>query len=276
MLLEDHELRVARLLRGEKNITDLDRLFADLRFAKPGRSSVQEIGHFAAHRDERDSGISLERANDIQTSARLWHRQALGVRPSIEDLKEAARANFNIIPDDRIRERLGISRQTAKQSFMKGIRKYEAGRPLKAREAQVVKMFGLSMMWQYALSDSTLCSDLSDLLVDEGSLAGGRLADFANVRQFVALYALSIMHGANLKMADGATTRLRIAVSEGEGLLRIKADIPVGGTKKPVTSSVPIFETSLPAESHCDPSITSTASELIPVEIVDDRLVQLR
>ena len=83
MLLEDHCRRVTRLLRGERRVTDLDRLFADLRMLKPGRTSVQEIGHFAAHRDERDSGISLGRANDIQTSARLWQRQFDGGPPRV-------------------------------------------------------------------------------------------------------------------------------------------------------------------------------------------------
>jgi len=38
--------------------------------------------------------------------------------------REAARANFNIMPEPRLRERLGISKQTAQQSFNKAIRNY--------------------------------------------------------------------------------------------------------------------------------------------------------
>ena len=119
MLIEDHRRRVVRLLRGERPVSDMERLFSDLRMMKPGRASVREVGHFAAHREERDSGISLERANDIQTSARLWQKQFDGVPPDANHLKEAGRANLNIMPDDRIRETLGISRQTAEQTFAK-------------------------------------------------------------------------------------------------------------------------------------------------------------
>ena len=137
MLLEDHKLRVGRLMRGERKVADLHSLFSDLRMHRPGRASIREVGHFAAHRHERDAGISLSRANDIQTSARRWYLQFEGITPDFEHLTEAGRANLRIMPDERIRERLGISRQTAEQTFAKAIRKYAAGRRLKERERQV-------------------------------------------------------------------------------------------------------------------------------------------
>lgn len=253
----------------------MERLFSDLRMMKPGHASVREVGHFAAHREERDSGISLERANDIQTSARLWQKQFDGIPPDVDHLKEAGRANLKIMPDDRIREKLGISRQTAEQVFAKALRKYGASHPLKQREAEVLKVFGLSMMWQFALDDRALFSDFTDLLVIEGALPEAERANFEGTSQFVALYALSIMHGARLKMADGAMTQLRLAASEETGFLRIKAEIPVSGASKPVTSSVPLFETSLAAATHCEPKILTFMEEPVPAEIDDNRLVAL-
>src|SRR3546814_3917073 len=108
MLQEDHKRRVARLIRGERKVADLHNLFSDLRMHQPGRATVQEIGHFAAHRHERDKGISLTRANDILTSARLWHQQFNLTKLTTDHLKEAGRANFRIMPDERIKERFGI------------------------------------------------------------------------------------------------------------------------------------------------------------------------
>ncbi|HET9639891.1 MAG TPA: hypothetical protein VFP12_11865 [Allosphingosinicella sp.] len=275
MLLEDHRRRVARLRRGERKVTDLHSLFSDLRMHQPGRASVQEIGHFAAHRHERDAGISLARANDIQTSAKLWHRQFEGAKPNAEHLREAGRANLRIMPEERIKESLGISRQTAEQSFNKAIRKFEAGRPLKEREFQVLKVFGLSMMWQFAFSDKALWSDFVDLLLEEGSLAKEDRRSFEAVSPFVSLYALNIMHGARLKMTDGKMAQLRLAVSEESGLLRIKAEIPVSDTPKPITTSVPMFETTLMAGEHCDPKLLTIIDEPIPAEIDGDKLVAL-
>ena len=239
---------------------------------QPGRASAQEIGHFAAHRHERDAGISLARANDIQTSARLWYLQLDGIKPNAEHLNEAGRANLRIMPNERIKERLGISRQTAEQAFNMAIKKSEAGRPLKERELQVLKVFGLSMMWQFSFSDEALWPDFVDLLVEEGSLAEEDRSSFEPVSTFVSLYALNIMHGARLKMADGKMAQLRLAVSEEGGFLRIKADIPVSETPKPITTSVPMFETSLMAGEHCDPKLLY---EPIPAEIDGDRLVAL-
>lgn len=275
MLIEDHKRRVARLLRGERKVTDLHNLFSDLRMHQPGRASVQEIGHFAAHRHERDAGISLARANDIQTSARLWHLQRDITKPSAEHLKEAGRANLRIIPDERIKEKLGISRQMAEQSFNKAIRKFEAGCPLKEREVQILTVFGLSMMWQFAFSDKTLWLDFVDLLVEEGSLSEEDRSSFEPVSTFVSLYALNIMHGARLKMANGKIARLRLAESEQGGFLRIKAELPVSDTPKPITMSVPMFETAMMASDHCDPKLLTIIDEPIPAEIEGGRLVAL-
>lgn len=275
MLLEDHKLRVARLMRGERKVADLHSLFSDLRMNEPGRASIREVGHFAAHRHERDAGISLSRANDIQTSAKRWYQQLEGITPDVEHLTEAGRANIRIMPDERIQERLGISRQTAEQTFAKAIRKYGAGRRLKERERQVVTVFGLSMMWQFAFSDKVLWKDFVDLLVDEGSLAEDDRPGFEPVSNFVSLYALNIMHGARLRMADGKLAQLRLAASEEGGFLRIKAEIPVVDTPKPVTASVPMFETSLKADAHCDLRLLTVLDEPIPAEIEGERLVTL-
>lgn len=275
MILEDHRRRVARLLRGERKVSDIERLILDLRMLKPGRASVREVGHFAAHREERNSGISLERANDIQTSVKLWQKQLDGIVPDVDHLKEAGRANLNIIPDERIQELLGISRQTAEQTFAKALRKYAAGRPLKHREAEVLKIFGLSMCWQFALDDRTLSSDVTDLLILEGTLLEAERARFGDVSQFLALYALSIMHGSRLQMADGTTSLLRLAASKESGCLRIKAEIPIIDRPKPVVSSVTLFETSLAAAIYCDPFILTFMAELVPAEIEGGRLIAL-
>lgn len=275
MLLEDHKRRVTRLMRGNRKVSDLDRLFSDLRMHRPGRASVKEIGHFAAHRHERDAGISLVRANDIQTSARLWHLQTMGIAPNGEQLEEAGRANLRIMPEERIKEKFGISRQTVEQTFGKAIKKFHLGRPLKEREAQVLKVFGLSMMWQFAFSDNELWSDFVNLLLDEGALTSEDKPRLQGVSTFVSLYALSIMHGARLKMADGKTTQLRLAMSEESGFLRIKANIPVSDTPKPTTISVPMFETKLMAKDHCDPTLLSMFNDPVPADIEGNRLVAL-
>src|SRR3546814_11526622 len=81
---------------------------------------------------------------------------------------------------------------------------------------------------------------------------------------------------ARLKMADGKMAQLRLAASEEFGFLRIKAEIPVSDTPKPLTTSVPIFETALMAADHCDPQILTIIDEPIPAEIDGDRSEERR
>src|SRR3546814_7835536 len=87
-------------------------------------------------------------------------------------------------------------------------------------------------MWQFVFDDKTLLSDFVELLIAEGALAEESRSSFESVSSFISLYALNIMHGARLKMADGKMAQLRLAASEEFGFLRIKAEIPVSDTPK--------------------------------------------
>jgi len=111
-------------------------------------------------------------------------------------------------------------------------------------------------------------------LIVDGALAEPAKADFENVFHFISLYALALMHGARLRMADGQTTQLRLAASDS-GMLRIKAQIPVTETPKPVTTSVPLFETSLSAADYCEADLLDLFGDAVPAEISGDRLVAL-
>jgi len=272
-LIQDHRLKVARLLRGDRRISDLNSVFADLRLTKPGRDSVREIGHFAAHRGERDKGVVLERAQGIQTSARLWVQQVNGIKPMIQDLRDAAAANLAIMPATRIKEKLGVTPQAARIMFRKAIGKLEAGRAPNLKEREVVNALGFSMTWQFAFDDHTLIQDLADLLVCEGALDTINTPALIEQRSFVALHALTLMHGASLKFPDGTLAPLRLAARHQTNTLRIKAQIPIPGSHKPTWSFVPLFETSLLSKDHCDPKLFETSYMRTPLEVEGDRIV---
>jgi hypothetical protein len=58
-------VRVERLLRGNFRAEDLNRLFLYARDRCQGRESVQEIGDFVAHHDERSKGVVTRRTRDF-------------------------------------------------------------------------------------------------------------------------------------------------------------------------------------------------------------------
>src|SRR5688572_6682491 len=63
--------RVGRLLRRDFRSDDLTRLFLYARDRCDGRESVQEIGDFVAHHDERTKGLITRSTRDWQITA--WH-----------------------------------------------------------------------------------------------------------------------------------------------------------------------------------------------------------
>jgi hypothetical protein len=267
----DHSRRVARLFRGERNVTDLDRLFADLRFADPGRGTVREIGDFAAHRTERDKGIVMKRAGDMQTSARIWLRQQRGIMPSIEDARAAGTANLNIATDEQIRNRLKTSRQQARALFVQGMNKLAAGNHIGKKERAAVNWLGTSFIWLNAFDDDRLVEDLADVLTETGALAVADRSAFSACGPFITLHALTLMHGARLLLPDGDCAPLRISVRQETGTLRIRAEIPLEDIGKPVGCRVSLFETGLPAKDHCKPGlIIDGAAGDGPVEIDPD------
>lgn len=273
----DHSRRVARLLRGERNVTDLDRLFADLRFADPGRLTVREIGDFAAHRAERDKGIVMKRASDMQTSACIWVRQLLGVAPTVEEARAAGEANLNIATDVQIKDRLNASRQQARALFRQGMKKLSTGKHIGKKERAAVNWLGGSFIWLYAFDNVQLVKDLADVLNATGALDAVDRDAFMACASFISLHALTLMHGARLLLPDGETALLRLAVQQKTGTLRITAEIPVEHIGKPFGVRVSLFETDLNAADYCVSGliVDGTAGNA-PVEIgADGRLVEI-
>lgn len=81
MLDTDIRVRVKRILRGERRQYVFDRIFLYLRTRHCGRQSLQEIGAFIAHRDQREKGpVTNKRAADILSLSRRQIRTSLRKR----------------------------------------------------------------------------------------------------------------------------------------------------------------------------------------------------
>ncbi|MGV0819949.1 hypothetical protein [Martelella sp. AMO21009] len=268
MNLIDHRRRVDRLLRGERNVTDLDRLFSDLRSIASDRAIIREIGDFSAHRSERDKGIVMKRAAEMQLSPQAWFRQINGQVPTLDEAKKVAEVNLKIAPDQRIMDALGMTRQQARSHFGKASKKLAQGKMPRGRQEAAFNWLAGSFVWETAFNDDELIDDFADVLIEAGALDRVNRERFILCKSFVALYALSVMHMSRLLLPDGSLAPLRLMVRQETGTLRIKANIPVADIGKPVTCAVSVFETSLDANMHSEvqPEVGDYGSEM-PIEI---------
>lgn len=246
----EHEKRVSRLLRGERHTSDLERLFADLRFSSSGNGVVREVGDFAAHRAERNKGVVMSRAADMQTSAAAWFRQMSGEVPSLAEARQTMKANLRIVPEARIKEALGMTISQAQSHYLQAEKHLESGRKPKKRQGEAFNFLAATFQWKTAFTSDDLMEDFSCILLEGGALAEESREDFQRCRPFVTSYALTVMHGSKILLSDGAVAPLRMKVREETQTLRIKANIPVADVGKPVSCAVCVFETDLDARIY--------------------------
>lgn len=275
MNLTDHRRRVDRLLRGERNVTDLDRLLSDLRFIASDRPTIREIGDFTAHRSERDKGIVMKRAAQMQISARAWFRQINGQVPTLEEAQKTAEANLKIAPEKRIMDALGMTRQQARTHYSQASKKLAKGKKPRGRQEAAFNWLVGTFVWETAFDDDELMKDFVEVLSETGALDNANRERFLQCKSFVTLHALTVMHLSRLLLPDGSSAPLRLMIREETGTLRIGANIPVADFGKPVTCSVSVFETSLEAKIHSKvrPEITDYGSER-PIEIGPNGMIQ--
>ena len=213
----DLGLRVKPLLRGERQTTDLDRLFLGLRDRSFGRASVREVGDFVAHRGQREKGPVTERVRDTFGSFQVWLRGVLGQTPSPEDVRRAAEANLRLATDAQLHENLGLRRRAAAAAFAGALRKLELGTALTDHEHRVVNYLGGTFIWNPAFTDRDLAKDLAFVLGKAGLLEAASNADFERVAPFLALYVLTVMHGSTVVMEGGGRVRLFAGLGSPHG-----------------------------------------------------------
>src|SRR5438874_13609559 len=106
--------RVERLLRGDFRSDDLTRLFLYVRDRCDGRESVQEVGDFVAHHDERTKGLVTRTARDWYVTIRFASLRFAGVPIDWNRLPAnfatVLQASYRRAPGPFFKDVLGISR----------------------------------------------------------------------------------------------------------------------------------------------------------------------
>jgi hypothetical protein len=99
-------------------------------------------------------------------------------------------------------------------------------------------------------------------------------ASFRRLSDFIALHALTVMHGSAVLLEDGQRADLTAGFDNTNGQLEIKAKLTLTGLQKPVVAATCLFWTSLRATTHCTPNLMEDASRWsAPLEInCDGRL----
>jgi hypothetical protein len=261
---------VERLLRGDFRTDDLTRLFLYVRDRCDGRESVQEIGDFVAHHEEREKGIVTQTTRDWFSIASylgflqfndkqidLWN-----LSPEFPEFLAAALRRGSPI----VHETTGITRREAQKLLPDVVKNFDV-HPTTGmlsvsirhswRELKLIEALTTHLVVRSAFDDSRLYDDFCNTLTKLGLLEKKELKSFMRWKPAITLFAVALMHNSVVVMPGGTRIRL-IAAAHPGGYIAVSAPIPVPATgligADHVRLSSAIFSTSLDA-TFCEPEL---------------------
>lgn len=257
--------RVVRLLGGEIRADDLARLFLYARDRCDGRESVQEVGDFVAHHDERTKGIITRETRDWFIIARtMFQAQHEPLQPDRlpQNFREFLAASFARC-GHLVKEKTGLSRAEAARLLPRLCKKFATNADgtlsitsaHSERERELVLCLGSTIVARPAFSEARLFDDFLATLKSHGLIEKQEMKAFEGVKAAISLFAVSVMHNSVIHIADGLTSRLRATLADGK--IEVQAGVPVKITSEgggiSITSA--IFAAELDPARYCEPDL---------------------
>jgi hypothetical protein len=251
--------RVQRLLYGEFNPEDIGRLYVSLRLSSFGAQTVREIGHFAAHPDERDKGLTTDMAKDFFTVLRfqapMYETKKVDLGNLPANFHEAMRRNFAMMDKKFLSEHTKLKYKVAKHvldgllpKFVKTNGSISLTASLTDQESTLVKFLITSITVKPAFDDERLFKEFAFTLTKNGLLDTAERRVLANRKPAIALYAIAIMHGCNIILDQNDLAELSISVEGRNYELSITAAAAWSSMPR-VRIAGPMFQTSLSAQN---------------------------
>lgn len=263
MLDDDLRHRALRLLAGDRRVADLDRLFLGLRARASAQSCFREIGDFVAHRDIREKGLVTQRGRDVFTSVDVWSLKMRGREPTWDDISRAAHANLRLASDKQLRAGCGCQRRSAKQRLQRALAKIEQGKRPTDKEIQTLDYLGNRFIWKPAFTAAQLAAEFMQVLLRHGIIQPAEADCSEEIHNFLALYALALMHGSAILLENGHWGRLYAGCANRQRHLEVKVEIVFKELSKPLMAPICLFLTELSPEENCTPTLIESSDSVL-------------
>lgn len=260
--------RVERLLRNEYQPEDLIRLFLFVRDKPDGRETVQEIGDFVAHHDDRNKGITTLAVRDFFTVLRVKipylkkSFELTDLPPTFPNVLEAVarRVEGRIIKRDT-----GLTRAKAHKMLPDLVAKLK-DKPngnltfhghLSNKELRLIKCLSSYIVSKPAFDHDRLYTEFIETLKSHGLITKEEIRTHSELKPIIGLYAITAMHNSIVKLNDGDDAQLYASASADktdEGI-SVMATAPVSHEGNTVFVGGTIFSTDLNPEAFCEPRL---------------------
>lgn len=269
-----HRARIQRMLSGDVRVEDLNQTFVGLRFTSSSGPAVHEIGHFIAHRDERNTGVVTEAAAGIFKYARFWvspERQQ-GHPWRYPHFPEMALLNVELLSPQLIKSLTGRSRRETKRMLMLALAKFIQNpdqswgltRSLTNQDEKVLQAVVGTLAMRPSFDSQSLVADLARALVANGIFLESELGRLSSLEAPLSLFAMSMMHGGTLRFEDGSEARLSLQIDDGA--LQIGATALLTGQTR---INFAMFMSDVDAEASCDAILYADMTANMPTASLD-------
>jgi hypothetical protein len=257
--------RVDRLLSGDFRVDDVTRLFLYARNRCDGRESVQEIGDFVAHHEERIKGIVTRETKDWFMTARVMASAIMGTPLDVNrfpaDFPEFLSASFRRIGPSI--KRAGVSRSEARRLLPQLLKKFVSNSdgtlaisPLHtSKERAVIEVLSTRLISRPAFTATKLFTDFSETLRSNGLLTKHEQRQFEALKPAILLFAASVMHNCVIQIGNGLTCKLTASTRGPADTIVVNAPVPTIANPQIFFSSS-IFSTDLNSKDHCDEALS--------------------
>ncbi|MEX0964750.1 MAG: hypothetical protein WDZ52_11990, partial [Pseudohongiellaceae bacterium] len=236
------------------------------------QESVQEIGDFIAHRDERSKGLITRTTRDWFAIIRFthpWDRPLLLDSQAIPPLfTYYLRATLHRLSATLLKEKTGFTHATADR-ILRRISKKLGKNPdgtlrivssFAKDEDYLIGCLCSGIIVKGAFTEDRLYTDFVATLKSNGLLAKTEMHDFGRCRATISLFAASVMHNCDIYLDDSSITKLRVTPdSIKDNVIGVIASVPFSARGGVAFVSSAIFDTELYAQDYCTPELLSIA-----------------
>ncbi|MEA2803638.1 MAG: hypothetical protein QOE49_3733 [Rhodospirillaceae bacterium] len=264
---QELRVRAERLLRGDFRVDDLTKLFLYARDRCDGRESVQEIGDFVAHHDERRKGIVTRSVRDLFAFMRFRFPDLaapLNISRLPSNFPLFLDAAMRLTKNDPMRSHTGISWAKAVKMLpsMKSKLITNTDGTLRFDEIHVdelalIRRLASVFTVRPAFTGERLFDDFHATLQKRSILRPSEAKQFRSIAPMVMLFAAAEMHNSVLLMDDGTQAHLALFVDK-EGIQITATFPPIVVARNPGNGLVvvtSIYATKLKGEEYCEPDL---------------------
>jgi hypothetical protein len=283
---------VERILRRDFRLNDLASLFLFAREHSDGRKSVQDIGHFVAHRRKRDTGVVTQSTREWYYSARFFFERMTseGLTPLLaQQMPSVTKAYFAFaserMPPKTIKNYTGLNRANAGE-MLSSI----AGRlinnadgtwrlptDLLPVEMLLIECVTQTLVSRPAFESDMLANDFYRVLKSNGLISREEILENQTYLWTITkLFAVCVMHNCNISIGDGEVVALKAGANKKDKEISVFAPISVTTVEKQVFWASPIFHVSLDPLVHCHEYLANNDEWDFEIELgTDGRICRL-